>query len=185
MAAESDTRLIERAGRGCARAFASLYLRHGGALRRRAEILLGDDGSAEDLVQDVMLEAWQRAATYDPARGTVRHWLGVRLRCRAFDRLRRRGRQADRVPVAAAIDLDALVEARRAAAYLRRLPAGQSRVLERRYVGGEGAAEIARGLRIPEGTVKSRAAAGLRRLRWYVDGGDGGCRAPGGVARGR
>ena len=52
-----------------------------------ARRILRDHSEAEDLLHDVLMEAWEHSGTYDAARGSVRAWLMVRLRSRAFDRL--------------------------------------------------------------------------------------------------
>ncbi|MEZ4468804.1 MAG: sigma-70 family RNA polymerase sigma factor [bacterium] len=83
-----DTRLVLGMAQGDKSALGQLYDRHAPLLLGVALRLLGDRPEAEDLVHDVLIEAWQRADTYDPARASVRSWLLLRLRSRALDRLR-------------------------------------------------------------------------------------------------
>ena len=52
--------------------------------------VLGDRATAEDVQQQVFLEAWQRAERYDPERSGLRTWLLAIARSRAIDHLRRR-----------------------------------------------------------------------------------------------
>jgi len=170
----SDPELIEAMSRGDNSALGVLYDRHCSILLATAARILGDAREAEDLVHDVLLEAWHKASDYDRARGSVRTWLLVRLRSRALDRWRRAGRI--RAQTMEARTLEALLPALAADpaqsldhAKVRRaveeLPETQRRVLELAYFEGLSSTEVAEQLAIPIGTVKSRTAAGLARLR--------------------
>ena len=52
--------------------------------------LLRDRATAEDVLQQVLLEVWQRAASYDPERASLLTWLLTIARSRALDEIRRR-----------------------------------------------------------------------------------------------
>ena len=168
-----DADVIREAARGEIQALATLYDRHAGLLLAMANRILGDKALAEDLVQDVFMEVWRRAHAFDPSRGSVRTWLLVRLRSRAVDRLRsaqhRREVAVDDVaprepsPTAEDPELDpdrALV--RKAIA---ELPEDQRLVIELSYFHGLSSSEIAERMGSPLGTVKSRTAAALTKLR--------------------
>lgn len=175
--AERDERLISAVAEGDREALGELYDRFAPAMLAVALRMLSSSREAEDVVQDVFLEAWQRAAHYDRARGTVRTWLMLRLRSRTLDRLRssRRTRGisfeelagSTRLPAAeasteatlAALDSDVLRTA------LSELPADQRRVLELGYFSGQSCAEIAAVLSVPIGTVKSRMSRAIAHLR--------------------
>jgi RNA polymerase sigma-70 factor (ECF subfamily) len=120
------------------------------------------------------MEAWQKAGDYDRARGSVRTWLLIRLRSRALDRWRRAGRirilamedqTLDELLPAAAGDPGQSVDHARVRHAVRDLPEAQRQVLELAYFEGLSASEIAERLAIPIGTVKSRTAAGMTKLR--------------------
>ena len=49
-----------------------------------------DPATAEEVVADVYLQAWQQADRYVPARGRARAWILMMCRTRALDHLRRR-----------------------------------------------------------------------------------------------
>ena len=85
---DSDGALVAAIAGGNRGALARLYDRYAPALLAVGQRLLGGRREAEDLVHDVFLEAWRQSAGYDPARGTVRAWLFIRLRSRALDRHR-------------------------------------------------------------------------------------------------
>src|SRR4051812_40937878 len=98
---ESDAELVARMARGERAALATLYSRHAARLLALAVHILRDRAEAEDLLHDVFLEAWQKAASYSEERGAVSAWLSLRARSRAIDRRRS-------VPRTRAVPLEAL-----------------------------------------------------------------------------
>ena len=61
--------------------------------------VIGDPRAAEDITQDVFLFIWERPEAFDPARGSLRTWLGTLAHRRAVDYVRReeaRRRRAQR-----------------------------------------------------------------------------------------
>jgi RNA polymerase sigma-70 factor, ECF subfamily len=170
----ADARLMAAMAGGDQQALAQLYDRHAGALLGLGVRMLKDRAAAEDLVHDVLLEAWRKAAAYEPERGTVRTWLMLRTRSRAVDRLRsaqhRREVSSESHPVAArpapqSSDPSLRPDHTRVRVALHELPTDQRHVVELSYLQGMSSSEIARHLKIPMGTVKSRMAAGLSKLR--------------------
>lgn len=134
---------------------------------------LRDRGAAEDVFQQVFLEAWQRGPTYDPERAAPLTWVMTIARSRAIDHLRRRvpepsGAVATLEPDPAA-DVDALAEQWRMAGLLARLPAEEADVLRRRFYAGATQREIAAATGMPLGTVKLRMVQALARLRDLIE----------------
>lgn len=168
-----DRELVAEAARGEVKAFAALYDRFGGIMLATARRMLGDRGGAEDLMHDVFMEVWRNVDNYDPKRATVRTWILVRLRSRALDRLRsatvRREVTTDEVSPteAAPVAEDPSLAPDRIAAVaaLRNLPDEQRMVIELSYFQGLSSSEIAERMGSPLGTVKSRTAAGLAKIR--------------------
>lgn len=152
-------------------ALAELYDRYAGGLLALGQRLLTNRRDAEDLVHDVFIEVLRQAGAYDERRGTVRAWLFTRLRARGLDRLR--ARRFVEVAAGAVHDEptgpDDLAPDR---AIVRRalgeLPAEQADVVALAYFDGLSSSEISARLGIPVGTVKSRTAAALGRLRAAV-----------------
>ena len=70
-----DERLLDRSARGDTAAFGDLVLRHGPALLRLARAYAADDASAEDIVQQALLDALRGAGTYRPGVSSVRTWM--------------------------------------------------------------------------------------------------------------
>lgn len=176
---ENDTSLIQQMATGDRNALATLYDQHGPLLLGVALKIMSHRAEAEDLVHDVFLEAWRSAADYDAQRGSVRCWLLIRLRSRALDRKRSGfAKRVSAVDDPRSLERPMILEEdpilspdhhtlRRV---LRELPPEQQQVLELAYFSGLSSSEIALRLEIPIGTVKSRTAMGLSRLRLALGG---------------
>lgn len=174
--AGSDRELMRRVAAGDELALSDLYDRFSSTLNALALRVLGDPDDAEEVVQEVFVHAWRRAASYDPGRSAVSTWLVLVTRSRAIDRLRSR-RVVDRTHHQA-FQETALHESprgvrsvqqserrQRLRAALSGLPPEQRRVLELAYYGGMTQREIARTTDTPLGTVKTRTLLALRKLR--------------------
>lgn len=162
--------------RGNLAAFEELYERtaprvHGLALR-----ILRDVHQAEEVTQEVFLEAWRLSARFDPERGSALTWLMTMAHHRAVDRVRRtasaRRREAADVgrshgtafdETSAAVQASA--EAQEVRAALDTLTALQRQAIELTYFGGHTYNDMATLLQIPLSTAKSRIRAALLRLR--------------------
>lgn len=130
------------------------------------------DGSAEDVVQDVMLAVWHKASQFDPHRAEASAWIYRIARNRQIDLARRRPPPAPDVieeqegtePDAAQL-LALAQEAQRLREAIGRLSPEQGRVLQQAYVEDLPQSRISELTGIPLGTVKSRIRLGLERLR--------------------
>ena len=174
----ADVRLIERMAAGDGGALRELYDQHARGVYSLAMRILRSQQDAEDLVQEVFVQAWKLAARYDTKRGTVAGWLLMQAKSRAIDRLRGRksrpeGAEVDPVVVESAPDAaegadERLVrtqEAGRIRRALEGLPLLQRTAVELAYYEGLTHVEIADRLEQPLGTVKTRIRQGLLRLR--------------------
>lgn len=170
--------LLERVAKGDRAAVMALYDRFAPTLMAVALRVTGAHSEAEDVVQDAFARAWREAATFDRARGSAAAWLVTLARNRAIDavraRKRRRGHEDDLVrdePVATtapATPEGSVVDAERAVAVraaLDTLRPEQRAVLELAYFSGLSHSEIAERLDQPLGTVKTRIAQAVKRLR--------------------
>lgn len=172
--AEIDAALVAAMAKGDRDALSRLYERHSGLLLGLAMRIVRDRREAEDLLHDVFLEAWRSAKDFDPKRGRVRTWLAIRMRSRALDlqKSARVSRNAGDSGLELLVDdaASASPDHARVRAALGDLSAEQRRVLELAYFEGLSCTEIAARVEIPVGTVKSRIAAGLDRLRGHLKG---------------
>ncbi len=177
-AQEADASALRRMGDGDGSGLAELYDRHGRALFSLAFRILRDQTDAEEVVQDVFVQAWRQAARYDTGRGPVVAWLLMLTRSRAIDRLRQRrglppmrdddvSALRDVADAGTPVDWQLLsaeqVQALRAA--LDELPVAQRTAIELAFYEGLTHAEVAERLEQPLGTVKTRIRLGLLRLR--------------------
>ncbi len=172
-----EGRLVAAMAAGDEGALGRAYDAHGRLVYSLARRLLGRPADAEEITQDVFLQLWKRAGSFDPARSPLAAYLLMLTRSRAIDRLRaRRARPADGAGEggleqvvcqgAAPFDAATLGEARgRVLSVLETLPVEERRVIELAYFEGLSQTEIAERTGTHLGTVKTRARNGLRRLR--------------------
>lgn len=176
----SDEVLVELVVRRDVDAFVTLYDRYAAPVYAMANYMLGRD-EAEEAIQEVFLQLWNRAASYDPRRGPFRPWFMTVARHHILSRLR--GRKREQQITVAAADIDRVLanvpdpnvnlesesalreQSEEVLVALRELPAEQRRVLVLAYFGGLSQSEIARQLQTPLGTVKKRTKLGLEKLR--------------------
>ncbi len=168
----ADVAAMARLATGDEGALAELYDRHASLLLGVGVRILKNRAEAEDVVHDVFVEAWKRAADFDAARGTVRTWLSLRMRSRCLDR-QKAPRNARRVSFddseaarRAAPAVDPLLASQRARvrAALAQLPDEQRVVVELAYFQGLSTAEIGGRTNTAQGTVKSRLFAARDKL---------------------
>lgn len=168
--------LVLQIARGDRQAFGRFYDRYASLVFTFAMRLLRVRSEAEDLLQEVFLQAWRQAATYSPERGSPEAWLVTITRSRAIDKLRsmrKREKSIARTDTVEGTEIGARVESGAAQSEaklavqdaLAGLPEAQRRVLELAYFDGLTQSEIAARLGEPLGTVKTRMRAGLERLR--------------------
>jgi RNA polymerase sigma-70 factor (sigma-E family) len=154
---------------GAADQVTALYAAHATGLVRLAMLMLGgDQGAAEDVVQDAFLGLYRRwDALADPRRAVAYARSSVLNGCR--DALRRRSR---RIPAAllepAAESAEARVllgeEHREVLAALRALPGRQREAVVLRHCLGLTEQEVAQAMNVTRGTVKSASHRGITAL---------------------
>lgn len=144
--------------------------------------ILNNREEAEDVLQELFMQVWRRAADFDENRGKPFTWLVTMGRSRGIDRLRTLAAR-ERTAVAAARDeseaiSDAATDAFRSEQRglvtnaLAQLPDEQKRPLMLAYFEGLSQTEIAAHLGAPLGTVKTRMRTGMIRLRELLAGKD-------------
>lgn len=169
----ADVALLERMAARDQRALAELYDRHAALLFGLILRILRSRPDAEDVLQEVFVQAWTRTDTYNASLGSPAGWLIGIARNRAIDRLRSnavRVRTAEQAPPPPATETP---EARAAtsererdvARALAALPPEQRELIEQAYFEGLTQSELAERFKLPLGTVKTRVRTGLATLR--------------------
>jgi RNA polymerase sigma-70 factor (ECF subfamily) len=174
LAVSGDAELVSAMARGDAAALGALYDRHAPHMLAMAKRIVVTSSAAEDIVQDVFLEAWKKARSYDPERGGVKSWLLLRTRSRCID-FRRAADQSRASTVgddfwaehatASANDASFVPDHGAIRRALSDLPKEQREALWLGYFEGLSSSEIASKLGCPVGTIKTRVAAALSKLR--------------------
>jgi RNA polymerase sigma-70 factor (ECF subfamily) len=171
----SDVSILQAIARRDETALAQLYDRYRVILFGLLLRILHNREEAEDVLQEVFLQVWRRAADFDENRGRPFTWLVTLARSRAIDRLRSLAAR-DRVALAGAREpseevSDAVDDALKSeqksvvTTALAQLPEEQQQPLLLAYYDGLTQSEIAKKLNAPLGTVKTRMRAGLKKLR--------------------
>lgn len=182
--APSDTDVARALAAADVDALGVLYDRYGATAYSVALRILGDQGLAEDIVQETFLKLWNNAPTFDERRGSIRAWLLTSVRNRAIDQLRgRTGHEMREVDLAGAESLPALgpgadpwrevslaMERDAVAEALSRLPVEQKQAIELAYYGGYSQSEIADIAKVPISTVKGRMRLAIEKLHSYLEG---------------
>lgn len=152
-----------------------LHEEHAAALWGFCLHLTGDPVRAEDVAQETLLRAWQRAEVLVDSRGSVRSWLFTVARNIVIDEWRTKRfqneRYTDQVPEPGdPVDqTDALLQSWVVAEAITNLSGEHKAVLLECYYRGRTVAEASRVLGVPEGTVKSRTHYALRALRLTLE----------------
>jgi len=175
---ESD--LIGRAKRGDTHAYEELVYAHQGIAFRTAYVIVGNAADAEDAAQDGFVKAWRALGRFREG-APFRPWLLQIVANEARNRRRSAGRRAhlalraateqpsgDAAPSPEASLLSAEMRGALLAA-VNELPEDQRVVIALRFFAGLSEHEVAGALSLPEGTVKSRSARALDRLRESYD----------------
>jgi RNA polymerase sigma-70 factor (sigma-E family) len=147
----------------------ALYQAHALGLVRLAVLMVGDQSTAEDVVQDAFLGLYRRwAALKDPDRALSYARSSVLNGCRMVHRAKFR---QEKITLAAPDDIESaeatalLGDANREViAALRRLPARQREAVVLRYYLDMTEDQAAQAMRVSRGTVKSATSRGLAAL---------------------
>lgn len=138
--------------------------------------ILRDRGEAEDVLQDVYLTVWRRAATFDPTRASPITWLVAIARNRCIDRLRSGAAMRRAAPIEEAREIsdpnpgaaelmEAAEQHRRLEDCLGQLEGRQSAAIRSAFLDGATYEELASRAGMPLSTMKSMIRRSLMKLR--------------------
>ncbi len=175
--AAEEAALIGRVAAGDDRALEEIYRRYAGMLKALILRVVGDYGEAEEILQEVFVQAWRQADRYNRQRSSVSTWLALIARSRSIDRIRTRKVVARTVASAhkekgdehqspeGMADVWNQERRKRLGAALAKLPEEQRKVLELAFYSGLTQREISEREDIPLGTVKTRTLLAMNKLR--------------------
>ncbi|MEM8874638.1 MAG: sigma-70 family RNA polymerase sigma factor [Planctomycetota bacterium] len=171
---------MKRVADGDANAMRALFERHAPSMLGIAARLLHDRHDAEELVNEVFLELWQKADQFTQDRGSVQTYLLLLTRSRSIDRIRSMNRKSaggdhivQRLPDASVVDVGDSPHASAERTELRSivkseladLPEQQRHLLDLAFFGGMTHKQIAERVNEPLGTIKGRLRRAMLHLR--------------------
>jgi RNA polymerase sigma factor (sigma-70 family) len=138
--------------------------------------ILRDEGEAEDVLQDVYITVWRRAATFDPDRASPITWLVAIARNRSIDRLRAGAKARRMQPIddafgvsdaapSALAQVESGQEHRRLMKCLGELEPRHAAAIRAAFLDGATYEELSQREDVPLGTMKSWIRRSLIRLR--------------------
>ncbi len=174
---KKDLELVVRLKRRDAQSAVALYDRYGKLIYSIILRAVGNQATAEDLVQETFLRVWTRVHTFDEQRGNFEGWLVTVARNRAFDYLR--ALQNTGLPATANIDdldqagyftttenqTERMAKQQAVDDALDTLSSEQREVIELTHLEGLTQTEIAKKLHKPIGTIKGLVRSALKNLR--------------------
>ena len=172
---ELDRELIDQVKQGDKTAFKEIYSRFSQVTYNLALRILRDKEDAEEVVQEIFLQVWNKAYSYDPDRGAVSTWVLNIARSRSIDKLRTVGYRDKNVEIDeerlnSNVDLSRTIEDKDESKNVIRqalnsLPEKQRIAIELVYFGGLTHIEAAEELEEPVGTIKTRIRLGVMKLK--------------------
>lgn len=175
--------LLKRIGQSESAALEELHRLMAGRLFGLILIVLKDRTEAEDTLQEVFLKIWKNAGSYQNSLGSPLGWLLTVARNAAYDRFRKRSRQArhlDQLETEMKEDaknsrvtsgedkLIGLEKRKSIREALARLGKEQREAIELAFFSGHTQQEVSEKLGIPLGTIKARIRRGMESLKPHL-----------------
>jgi RNA polymerase sigma-70 factor (ECF subfamily) len=159
-------------------ALAQLYDRYHRLVFSLALAIVNDHATAEEITLDVFMRIWQKAGTYRADQAKVSTWLTHITRHHAIDVLRRRAVRSDQYAVQweeimyaespqgdPQESTELSLRRERVHAALAQLPPDQKQAILLAYFGGLTQSQIAKTLKQPLGTIKTRVRLAMQKLQ--------------------
>jgi len=178
-----DPTLLRLVTRQDENALGALYDRFSRLVYSMALNVVNDEAAAEEITQDVFLNVWKKASSYDVSHAKVVTWIASIARHRAIDILRARSvrpvnqefswEEEPLLGIASPLDVEKEAELHQRQQKVRlaltKLPQDQRKVMALAYFGGYSHSEMAKMLNEPIGTVKTRLRLAMQKLRQFLD----------------
>lgn len=175
----SEEELLQRAGRGDARAFERLQELIAPRLFGLLRQMLHDEREAVEMLQNGFVQLWERASAFDPERSQAFTWAVTIFRNQAIERMRALGRRNRLIESDALRQVSLLAQAPtddgdersgRVRQALSALPKEQSHLIECAFLKGLTHHVIAESLGLPLEKVKTGIRSGMLRLHELLKG---------------
>ena len=180
---DHEIELLRRISNGDRAAFSEFYDHYSSLLFSIAVKILQDPKEAEDVLQDVFMQIWEKAGAFNPKLGKPATWAITFVRNKAIDRIRASQRRlrlvesatSDAVPAATeSVSANEFLYGREKAELIRSavvgLPGDQRQAIEMAFFSGLTQNEISEQLHEPLGTIKARIRRGMLKLRERLEG---------------
>lgn len=177
-----DMLLLQRIAQKDSASFQAFYKKYGGLIFVAISNVLNDHHDSEDVMQEVLVQLWNKAHLYEPRKGKPLTWITTMARNRAIDRIRskqRRSRLNDDFEQENRTEQPEFEESsselceqkernRIVRQAVSKLTEDQKEAIMLTYFSGLTQAEVAERLHEPLGTVKARIRRGVNRLETLV-----------------
>ena len=178
-----DHQLIQRVSEVDKEALEALYLRYQTPVYSLAMFMLKQPGLAEEVTQDIFLNIWLKAGSFNAERGQPKGWIMSVAHHKIVDLIRSRRRTIvntdpadyetlDLLPAGGAsteAQVEQTLERERIMRALATIPESQKEVIMLAYFGGFSQSEMAQRLDQPLGTIKTRVRLAMQKLRTVLE----------------
>ena len=178
-----DHQLIQLISQADKDALEALYTRYQTPVYSLAMFMLKKPALAEDVTQDIFLNIWLKASSFNAERGQPRGWIMSVAHHKIIDLIRSQRRTTvntdpvdyetlDLLPdggVSTEAQVEQSLERERIMRALETIPANQREVIMLAYFGGLSQSEMAEKLYLPLGTIKTRVRLAMLKLRTVLE----------------
>ena len=178
-----DHQLIQRISQVDKNALEALYTRYQTPVYSLAMFMLKQPALAEEVTQDIFLNIWLKAGSFNSDRGQPKGWIMSVAHHKIVDVIRSRRRTIvntdpadyetlDLLPAAGAsteAQVEQTLERERIMRALETIPESQSQVIMLAYFEGFSQSEMAERLDQPLGTIKTRVRLAMQKLRTVLE----------------
>ncbi|MEZ5384796.1 MAG: sigma-70 family RNA polymerase sigma factor [Prosthecobacter sp.] len=179
---EEDVRLLKRIAERDPASYQAFYRKYSGLIFASISNVLNDHHDTEDVMQEVLVQVWNKAHLYEPRKGKPLTWLTTMARNRAIDRIRSKQRRSrlngdyetenktEQFEFEPSGHENLEFKERDIILHqaVSRLTPDQREAIELTYFSGLTQAEVAERLNEPLGTIKARIRRGVNRLETLV-----------------
>jgi len=178
-----DHQLIQLISQVDKDALEALYTRYQTPVYSLAMFMLKKPALAEEVTQDIFLNIWLKASSFNAERGQPRGWIMSVAHHKVIDLIRSQRRATvntdpvdyetlDLLPdggVSTEAQAEQSLERERIMRALETIPANQREVIMLAYFGGLSQSEMAEKLYLPLGTIKTRVRLAMLKLRTVLE----------------